>query len=79
MLGNVGTLISFRLGVSDAQLLEHEFSPEFSALDLMRLPNYHIYLELMVEGMMSPPFSAPDDTIIQLTISDRIQMENSQE
>ena len=58
VLGNVGTLISFRLGVSDAQLLEHEFSPEFSALDLMRLPNYHIYLKLMVEGMMSPPFSA---------------------
>src|ERR1044071_8182371 len=58
VLGNIGTLISFRLGVSDAQLLEQEFSPEFSALDLMRLPNYHIYLQVMVEGMMSSPFSA---------------------
>jgi len=58
VLGNVGTLISFRLGVPDAQLLEHEVSPEFSALDLMRLPNYHIYLKLMVEGMVTPPFSA---------------------
>jgi len=58
VLGNVGTLIAFRLGVSDAQLLEPEFSPELSALDLMRLPNYHIYLKLMVEGKVSPPFSA---------------------
>lgn len=58
VLGNVGTLISFRLGASDARLLEYEFSPEFSGLDLMRLPNYHIYLKLMVGGMMSPPFSA---------------------
>lgn len=58
ILGNVGTLISFRLGVSDAHLLEREFSPEFSALDLMSLPNYNIYLKLIVEGNVSRPFSA---------------------
>ena len=58
ILGNAGTLISFRLGTSDARLLEPEFSPEFSALDLMRLPNYHICLKLMVEGVVSSPFSA---------------------
>jgi type IV secretion system coupling TraD/TrwB family protein len=58
ILGNVGTFISFRLGASDARLLEPEFLPEFSASDLMRLPNYHIYLKLMVEGVVSSPFSA---------------------
>jgi type IV secretory pathway TraG/TraD family ATPase VirD4 len=58
ILGNVGTIISFRLGASDAQILELEFSPEFSASDLMRLPNYHIYLNLMVGGSVSIPFSA---------------------
>lgn len=58
ILGNVGTFMSFRLGASDARLLESEFLPEFSALDLMRLPNYHIYLKLMVGGVVSSPFSA---------------------
>jgi hypothetical protein len=58
ILGNVGTIIAFRLGAFDAQILEKEFYPEFSALDLTSLPNYHIYLKLMVEGVASRPFSA---------------------
>lgn len=58
ILGNVGTIISFRLGAVDARLLEPEFLPEFSASDLVRLPNYNIYLKLMVEGVISSPFSA---------------------
>jgi hypothetical protein len=58
ILGNVGTLISFRLGATDARLLEQEFLPEFSVEDLIRLPNYHIYLKMMVKGVMSAPFSA---------------------
>jgi hypothetical protein len=53
----VGTLISFRLGATDARLLEQEFLPEFSAGDLIRLPNYYIYLKLMVDGVVSSPFS----------------------
>lgn len=57
ILGNVGTMISFRLGPQDAQVLEQEFSPEFSALDLMCLPNYQICLKLMVEGVVFSPFS----------------------
>lgn len=57
ILGNAGTLIAFRLGVTDAQLLEPEFLPEFSAGDLIGLPNYHIYLKLMVDGVVSAPFS----------------------
>lgn len=58
ILGNAGTIISFRIGAPDAHMLEREFLPEFSALDLLSLPNYHIYLKLMVEGMVSRPFSA---------------------
>ncbi len=58
ILGNVGTMISFRLGADDAEILEKEFSPEITALDLMSLPNYHVYLKLMVEGVISSPFSA---------------------
>lgn len=58
VLGNVGTIISFRLGAEDAQTLAKEFEPEVSALDLTTLPNYHIYLKLMVKGSVSRPFSA---------------------
>jgi GTPase SAR1 family protein len=58
ILGNVGTIISFRLGLSDAETLENEFLPEISALDLISLPNYHIYLKLMIDGKASRGFSA---------------------
>ena len=58
ILGNIGTLIAFRLGINDAEVLAKEFYPEFSAVDLLNLPNYHIYLKLMIDGQISPPFSA---------------------
>ena len=58
ILGNVGTLISFRLGVTDAEILEKEFYPEFSIRDLISLPNHQIYLKLMINGKISSPFSA---------------------
>lgn len=58
ILGNVGTIISFRLGAADATILEKEFLPEITALDLISLPNYQIYLKLMVDGVVSRPFSA---------------------
>jgi hypothetical protein len=49
-LGNVGTILSFRLGLFDAEILENEFKPEISAIDLISLPNYHIYLKVMIDG-----------------------------
>src|SRR5205814_3600006 len=58
ILGNVGTTIAFRVGLDDAEALEKEFHPEFAASDLVNLPNYHIYLKLMIDGMVSKPFSA---------------------
>ncbi len=58
VLGNVGTIISFRLGVGDAKYMEKEFYPVFSFSDLTSLANYDIYLKLMIDGMPSKPFSA---------------------
>jgi hypothetical protein len=58
ILGNVGTIISFRVGVEDAMILVREFEPVFRASDLVGLPNRHIYLKLMIDGEVSPPFSA---------------------
>jgi len=58
VLGNVGTLMSFRVGAQDATVLAREFLPKFSAQDLIALPNYHLYLKLMIDGVVSQPFSA---------------------
>ncbi len=58
IFGNVGTMISFRVGAADAEFLEKEFEPEFNLQDIINLPNYHVYLKLMVDGISSRPFSA---------------------
>jgi hypothetical protein len=58
ILGNVGTIISFRLGLADAEILAKEFYPTFTAVDLVSLPSYSIYLKVMVNGAISSPFSA---------------------
>jgi len=58
ILGNVGTIISFRLGAEDAKFLAKEFFPTFEESDLINLPNHHIYLKLMIDGKTSQPFSA---------------------
>lgn len=58
VFGNVGTMIIFRVGADDGGALEGEFEPEFTTEDFVNLPNYHIYLKLMVDGVTSRPFSA---------------------
>ena len=58
VFGNVGTLISFRIGAEDAEFIEKEFSPEFYATDIVNLAKYNIYLKLMIDGLAGRPFSA---------------------
>ncbi|MCP6718976.1 MAG: TraM recognition domain-containing protein, partial [Patescibacteria group bacterium] len=58
VFGNVGTLISFRIGAEDAEYLEKEFIPEITAEDLVNLGKYNVYLKLMVDGIAGTPFSA---------------------
>ena len=58
VIGNVGTLLTFRVGSTDAEFLEKEFSPQFMAEDLINLPKYNVYLKLMVDGVATSPFSA---------------------
>jgi len=58
VLGNAGSLISFRVGQEDAAHLAREFSPVASAEDLMSLPNFEAYLRLMIDGTPSRAFSA---------------------
>ncbi len=58
VFGNVGTMIVFRVGAFDAEVLEKEFSPQFTAEDIVNLGIYQIYLKLMIDGVSSAPFSA---------------------
>ena len=48
----------FRVGAEDAEFLEKEFMPTFYANDLVNLPNYNVYVRLMIDGISSKPFSA---------------------
>ena len=58
VLGNVGTIMSFRVGPEDAKVMAAEFQPRFEVLDLINLPNHRLYLKLMIDGTPSAPFSA---------------------
>ena len=58
VFGNVGTLISFRVGNTDAVPLVREFAPEFAEEDLVNLPNHRVVLKLMIHGQTSRAFSA---------------------
>lgn len=58
VFGNVGTLIAFRVGATDASFLEKEFSPTFEKDDLIGLDNQHMYLNMLIDGVASNSFSA---------------------
>jgi len=58
VFGNVGTMITFRIGAEDAEFLEKEFSPEFFIEDMVNLPKQNIVVKLMINGITSRPFSA---------------------
>ncbi len=75
IFGNVGTMITFRVGAADAEWLEKEFEPEFTIQDIVNLPNYNIYLKLMVDGVTSRPFSALTLPPFSMAISEKNQEE----
>lgn len=58
VFGNVGTILCFRVGASDAEFLVNEFAPTFTEEDLVNLTKYDTYLKLMIDGVSSNPFSA---------------------
>lgn len=58
IFGNVGTIVSFRVGAADAEFLEKEFEPIFTMNDLVNLAKYDMYLKLMIDGVSGDAFSA---------------------
>lgn len=57
IIGNVGTIISGRIGLTDAELLEKAFRPTFEAEDLTKMPNYQSIATVQINGVPSAPFS----------------------
>lgn len=57
VFGNVGSMVSFRVGVPDANFLQHEFSPIFNEGDLTNIEKYHVYMKTIVKNEPVPPFS----------------------
>ncbi len=71
VFGNVGTLCVFRVGAEDAEFLEKEFEPVFMIQDLVNLPNRHIYIKLMIDGIAGNAFSATTLPPIDLGKTDK--------
>ena len=57
VFGNVGTIISFRIGTTDANYLQHEFAPVFGEDDLLNIEKYHVYIKTTVNNEPVQPFS----------------------
>ncbi|MCC2630664.1 MAG: hypothetical protein K0S38_473 [Candidatus Paceibacter sp.] len=58
VFGNVGSMMVFRVGAFDAEVIEKEFAPTFTQEDIVNLGRYQLYLKLMIDGVTSQPFSA---------------------
>lgn len=58
VLGNAGTLISFRLSAGDAAVIAAELGQGFKPADLVALPNFEFAVRLLIDGAVSKPFSA---------------------
>lgn len=61
VFGNVGTTVAFRVGVHDADFLEHRFDPVFNKTDLMNIPVGSVYIQMLINGAPASPFSMAVD------------------
>jgi CxxC-x17-CxxC domain-containing protein len=75
ILGNVGTIVTFRLGSKDSELLEQEFAESVAIEDIINLPKYNIYTKLMIDGISGNPFSAK--TLPPLEVEDESMAEKA--
>jgi hypothetical protein len=57
VLGNAGTVVSFRIGVEDAEILQKEYAPVFSAYDLINVEQYTAYVKLLIDNTAAKPFN----------------------
>jgi hypothetical protein len=62
VFGNVGSMLSFRVGVQDADFLEKQFAPTFDKNDLVNIDNLNAYAKLLIGGMTTRPFNMKINT-----------------
>lgn len=56
VLGNVGSIISFRIGVEDAEVIAKQFAPVFNEYDLVNIDRWHAYVKLLLNSSVTRPF-----------------------
>ena len=71
IFGNVGTVASFRVGVTDANYLQHEFQPVFNESDLINVDRFNAYMKTIVGGEPMQPFSL--DTTKDITEEKKLE------
>src|SRR4029077_18933670 len=57
VFGNVGTIMSFKIGAEDAEYMAKEMAPILGEQDVINIPNFHCYTKLNIENTTSRPFS----------------------
>ncbi|MBN1779199.1 MAG: hypothetical protein JW816_03205, partial [Candidatus Buchananbacteria bacterium] len=57
IFGNVGTMISFRLGVEDAEVIAKQFAPNVNQYDLMNIERYNAYIRLLLQNQPTKTFN----------------------
>jgi hypothetical protein len=57
VFGNTGTMICFRIGVEDAEIVGKEFAPVFNEFDVINIDRFNAYVKLMIKGTASRPFN----------------------
>lgn len=81
VLGNVGSLLSFRIGAEDAELLAPEFAPDLTAHNLANLGQHQLALKLSIDGATSAPFTAcslPPPPVRSEAVADTIRRISSE-
>lgn len=56
VLGNVGTMIAYRIGIEDAEVLAKQFEPVFGQYDLVNIDKYRAHVKLLIDNTVSRPF-----------------------
>jgi len=57
VFGNMGTIVSFRIGQNDVEAIVQYFQPTFDGDDLLRVPNYNTIVRTLIGGVPTQPFS----------------------
>ena len=62
VFGNVGSIVSFRIGPDDAEFMKNKFEPVFAPQDLMNIDNLNAYISMLINGRTTKPFNIKLET-----------------